>query len=408
MINPPARHSYAITELTLAEGDILYSEGDAADCAYIIDQGEVLLFKTINGKEIDIERRDGISIVGEFSVLTDKPRSGSVKATKPCRAYRISATQIKRLVGQLDPILTACVETSIEFIERLSEFDANRDGTPIINSRLRDAQMLLKQIEFERDIHKALESNQFTLAYQPLVDLKTNEIFGFESLMRWNHPTQGFIPPDKFIRVAESMGVISNLTDFAILKTCETLDAIKDHYQGSNRLYAAVNVSGDDFNRPELVDFISHAVDRYNLQPEQIRLEVTETAIVPDSDIGRTTMLRLRELGCGVAIDDFGTGYSNLAYLKNFPLTALKIDRAFAGEASQNSVTRAIVKMIIGLGHELGARVVAEGLETKADVDALTDLNCDLAQGYYFSKPLPLEDLIDFLAPSFTSDQIVA
>ena len=153
---------------------------------------------------------------------------------------------------------------------------------------------------------------------------------------------------------------------------------------------------------------MTHVLDLNDLKPINVKLEVTETELVLHSDVVTSNLKKLGDSGLGIAIDDFGTGYSNLAYLKEIPLTALKIDRAFAGDAATNSVSRSIVKMIINLGHELGVRVVAEGLETPEDVETLNDLECDLAQGYYFAKPMSETDLSEMIEPNPDIRRIVA
>ena len=169
--------------------------------------------------------------------------------------------------------------------------------------------------------------------------------------------------------------------------------------------FMSVNVSGVDVGRNGFPDFVSHVLDRNSLEPHHLRLEVTETSLVPSSEIARDNLDRLQHLGVGISIDDFGTGYSNLGYLKYLPLTALKIDRAFAGDAHCNSISQSIVRMLVALGRELDVDVVAEGLEKPETVETLRNLGCCLAQGYHFFRPLAVSDAISLVTEGLGARQ---
>lgn len=245
------------------------------------------------------------------------------------------------------------------------------------------------------------------MLYQPIVDVQDNSIVAFEALMRWVHPTMGFIPPDRFIKVAEATGSIKGLTEFALLETFRALQRLKINGDVASGLFASVNVSGRDIARPEFVTFLEFALEQHQLQPGEVRLEVTETALITDMDIAGDNLARLRALGCGLSIDDFGVGYSNFAYLKSLPITSLKIDRAFTEDAATNAVSHSIVRLLLLLGHDMGVDIIAEGVETKEGLATLQDLGCRYAQGYYFHKPMPESDLAKLLCgPS--AAQVVA
>ena len=173
-------------------------------------------------------------------------------------------------------------------------------------------------------------------------------------------------------------------------------------------IYATVNVSGIDIDRPDFIDFLSHVLDRHGLMPGNLRLEVTETALVPCSEVAAQNLARLQKLGFGIAVDDFGSGYSNLSYLKILPLTTLKIDRSLASDASTNTVTQSIVRMLIALGREMGVDIVAEGLETRRDVETLRALGCLYAQGFHFFRPMDETALQDLLLKDARAAMAVA
>lgn len=384
----------SVTELSLSAGDILYKQGDAHDSGFIIASGEIILYSMLGGKRIDIERRGAGSIVGELSILTGQPRTVTVEALTDCRVFRISADQIISRFEKLDPVLRACVETSISFTGTFTEqANATSSEVPFAPSTLRESDKLIDQFRFEMDLLKGIEDKEFFLVYQPIVEITDGAIVGFEALMRWIHPTQGFIPPDRFIQSAETMGAIGKLTDFALMEACAALRRMKTQKGAPKGLFASINISGEDICRKNFADYLSHVVDLNDLDPTEIKLEVTETALIGDFETADKNLKRLRSLGCGISVDDFGTGYSNLAYLKSLPLTTLKIDRAFAGDAHNNSVSRGIVRMLLTLGKELNVDIIAEGLETANDVDTLRELGCRYAQGYYFYKPMPEQEM---------------
>ncbi|MDA8747375.1 EAL domain-containing protein [Litoreibacter sp.] len=384
----------SVTEILLSKGDILYNQGDAHDSGFIIASGEIILYSNLGDQRIDIERRGPGSIVGELSILTGQPRTVTVEALTDCRVFRISAEQILSRFEKLDPVLRACVETSINFTGTFTKQANNASSeVPFAPSTLRDSEKLIAQFKFEMDLLKGIENKEFFLVYQPVVRIDDASIVGFEALMRWTHPTLGFVSPDRFIQSAEAMGAISKLTDFALMEACAALRRFKQLSGAPKALFASINISGDDICRTNFADFLTHVVDLNELDPSDIKLEVTETALIGDFEIADKNLKRLRGLGCGISVDDFGTGYSNLAYLKSLPLTTLKIDRAFAGDAHASSVSRGIVRMLVSLGKELGVDIIAEGLETIDDVEILQKLGCQYAQGYYFHKPMPEQDL---------------
>lgn len=386
------------TETLLQPGDLLYSEGGSNDCGYIVESGEILLFCQVDGQRFNCERRGPGSIVGELSILTGQPRTVSVEALTPCRLFRISAEQILDRFEKLDPVLRACIDTSINFAARISQPKiAAPNETPLAPSTLRNADELIERLRIEADILAALENNQFCLLYQPVVCLADNRVVGVEALMRWHHPTLGNIAPDRFIEIAETVQSIGALTQFALSEACAAAQRIRTRCPSSAGIFTSVNVSGAEIGKPGFVDFLAFTLDRYDMRPGELKLEVTETSLVQDPKNAGGNLQRLRDLGCGISVDDFGTGYSNLAYLQQLPLTTLKIDRAFVGDAHLNDFSKSIVRMLLELGRQMNVDVIAEGTETDDNARLLQELGCQFAQGYNFHKPLPEEDILALL-----------
>lgn len=250
----------------------------------------------------------------------------------------------------------------------------------------------------ERDLRAALANEQLMLFYQPKVDIATGRVTGAEALIRWRHEDRGFIPPATFIPVAERSGLVVPLTKWVLDEACRQNRAWQD--DGLTKIGVAVNVSAIDLRRTDLTDTIANTLIRRGLSPQFLELEVTESMVMEDVDVVIGTLRRLRSLGVGIGIDDFGTGYSSLAYLKRFPVKRLKIDRSFVQDVADGRDGNVIPKVIIDLAHALGVKVIAEGVETAEQYEALRDLGCDEVQGYFVGRPMPAAEFEVFLRNS--------
>ena len=232
-----------------------------------------------------------------------------------------------------------------------------------------------------------LARDGFVLHYQPIVSTADESIVGAEALIRWNHPLRKLVPPDAFIPLAEQTGLILKIGEWVFRTALLQLRAWDAAGLRVERL--AINISGRQFHHSNLVDTVERLLAETGVSADRIELELTETVVMRDVDATIVTLSRLKALGVHLSIDDFGTGYSSLAYLKRFPIDTLKIDRSFTRDASNGAVDAAIVGTIVALGHSLRKRVVAEGVETRGQIDFLRGIGCDELQGFYFSKPLP-------------------
>jgi len=245
------------------------------------------------------------------------------------------------------------------------------------------------RILLEQDLHNALANNEFYLDYQPQVNLKTGTIESVEALVRWRHPTRGFVPPDVFIPIAEECGLIIPLGKWILETACTQAKAWEK--QGLPPMKVAVNLSLGQLFQQDLVEMVQDILQRTNLDPSFLQLEITESMTM---NIDQMTQLlhELKALGIQIAVDDFGTGYSSLSYLKEFPIDCLKIDRTFVRNVPHNPNDEALVSMIISMAKHLRLKVVAEGIEEVEQLSFLIDGGCDYIQGYLFSKPIsPLQ-----------------
>jgi len=243
-------------------------------------------------------------------------------------------------------------------------------------------------------LRDAIERGELTLHYQPQVDLASGHVCSVEALVRWPHPVHGLIPPDQFIPLAEQTGLIAPLTDWVLA------DAIRQGraWQRAGLLLGvSVNLSMWNLHDPALPDRVAALLHTHGLAPAWLRLELTESALMADTDRSMDVLARLAALGVHLAVDDFGSGYSSLAYLKKLPVDELKIDKGFVREMATDETDRAIVASTVGMGHALGLRVVAEGIEDQATWELLAGMGCDVAQGYYVARPLPPDALVRWL-----------
>jgi diguanylate cyclase (GGDEF)-like protein len=250
----------------------------------------------------------------------------------------------------------------------------------------------------ENDLRRAVDRRDFSLHYQPQVDLQEGRVVGVEALVRWQHQILGNIPPEQFIPLAEDMGIMAPLGEWVIRTACEHHLACSS--SGSRPVRYAVNISPTQLHSGNLVPCILAILEETGLDPAYLELEITEGALLQNSQATVEAFEALYARGVQIAIDDFGTGYSSLAYLSQFPISELKIDKTFTNAVTTDEKSAAISRAIISLAHNLDMRVMAEGVETQEQVDYLRDLGCDEIQGYLVSCPLPADETMQFLARS--------
>ena len=267
--------------------------------------------------------------------------------------------------------------------------DSGRNTLQFFTAELNDR--LTERLDLERRLRKAMERDHLCVHYQPRVDLASGEIVGAEALLRWHVPDEVPVPPSRFIPIAEETGLIVELGRYVLRTACRQNRSWQD--EGRQRLVVSVNVSPRQFVHDNFVDMVSEVLRETGLEAQCLELEITESMVMEDAPRFIRILGELRQLGVQTSIDDFGTGYSSLSYLRRFPVHRLKVDRSFVTDVTTNPEDAAIVRTIIALGHNLGLKVIAEGVETPAQLEFLRRIDCDEVQGFIFSPPVPAASL---------------
>ncbi len=392
---------------TFKKGDTLIREGEQGDCAYVLESGRVEILVEREGVMIQIGTRGAGSIVGEMAMIDDKPRTATVRALEDCQALEISREDFTHSIDSADPILKMMMRviltryrdmlTHSQFIQTSPHFAKTEEA----ENRNEDHDRAVNVLKINHELQGALDKGELMLFYQPIIDLQNMKISGFEALMRWKHPEKGMIPPSVFIPVAEESGLIVDLSRWALETAC---DAVKKMHQTADKkllakdpLFVSVNFSVKDFSSGEFFNHIESTLDSKQVDPAHIHLEITESLLMETPANAKEALEKCRQKGLHISIDDFGTGYSSLSYLHNFPVGTLKIDQSFVRSMNLQKANFSLVKSIIGLAHNLDMKVIAEGIETEDDASTLKKLGCEECQGYWFAKPMPLEDALVFL-----------
>jgi diguanylate cyclase (GGDEF)-like protein/PAS domain S-box-containing protein len=268
-----------------------------------------------------------------------------------------------------------------------------RDRYLFASQNLND--MAVNQLKIENSLHTAIKNKELMLYYQPKMEAATGQVAGFEALLRWKSASLGFIPPDKFIAVAEQSGQIDGIGDWVIYTACQQLRTWLDN--GLEAAPIAINLSGVQLRQKNLARRIQNVLDEFNIAADLLEIELTESSLINTGDPSFTILKQIKDMGLRVTMDDFGTGYSSLSYLKNIPLSCLKIDRSFVSDIDKDPHADKLIASIVSMAHGLGLDVVAEGVEEKYQADHLIALGCEYLQGYYFGRPMPQAEAVDLL-----------
>ncbi len=255
----------------------------------------------------------------------------------------------------------------------------------------------IKQLTLRNDLRRSIENEDFVLNYQPIVNLKSGDITGFEALVRWRHPEKGLIPPNDFIPAAEETGLIVPLGEWVLREACRQMHLWNSQPTTETPKYVSVNLASKQFSATDVAELTKSILEETGMSPQHLKLEITESEIMENPQAVSETLLKLKEMGVHLFLDDFGTGYSSLSYLHKFPIDVLKVDRSFVNRIDEKGEATDMVRSIAFLSQNIGLKTVAEGIETKEQLAVLRELSFDYGQGYLFSKPLPANEVESFL-----------
>lgn len=391
---------------TFKKGDILLREGERGDSAYLLETGSVEILIRRDGVLMQIGTRGPGSIIGEMAIVDDKPRTATIRALEDCNVMEISREDFTRRVDSADPILKMVLRVIMtRYRDMISRTHMVQRGSHAAAENAENSNdfhdLAVHTIKIHNELKAALERNELLLYYQPIIDMAHMKIAGFEALMRWKHPERGLISPGIFIPIAEESGLIVELSKWALRVSCDAVKEIKQAAKaqllGPNPLFVSVNFSVQDFSNGNFHDQIYNTLRDRKTDPAHIHLEITESLLMEAPGPAKEALEKCRQNGTSISIDDFGTGYSSLSYLHHFPIDTLKIDQSFIRSMGKDPASRVLIKSIIGLAHNLNMKVIAEGIETEKEAAELKELGCEECQGYWFAKPMPLEDALNFV-----------
>ena len=379
-------------------GERIFEIGDERTSAYIIESGEVHILD--DKGEVLCVLKSG-EIFGEMALVAGGERSAAALVAEKSEIFVVPRGVIEQRMENLDPVINLLIALLIERyrVTRIHMPESIREeGAEELVERLAQSragmqmhkETAMRELQMEQELRRALLKKEFEPFLQPIVDLPSRQIMGFEALIRWNHPERGIVGPYEFVPVAERTGVVQLLDTLMLEKVCSVLpDFIK---KAGRDVFIGVNISGINFGTIDLVEIVGQLIKETKIKPETLHLEITESALIDDPARAEDVLRGLKDLGVRIALDDFGTGYSSLSYLHKFSIDILKIDRAFIDRIDQNTKSQDIVRAIMALAKNFNLETVAEGIEREEEVVAVNSLNCDRAQGYLFSKPVSLDD----------------
>jgi diguanylate cyclase (GGDEF)-like protein len=371
--------------------------------------GDLVLVETANRLAQHVRTLDTVSRFGgdEFVLLLDELASPgeAIRIVKRIRdalakpflftGHEVQTTASFGIVLSPIPDIRASDVLQRANIAMHRAKEAGRNRFKVFTARMLES--AVDQLTMENDMRRGLESGEFHVQYQPIMDLDGSDIMGFEALARWDHPERGPIPPAEFIPMAEESGTILKLGEWVLRESLMALARWRAATPGAQDIFMSVNLSSKQFARIELDKLVIDALRAADLPPEALKLEITETALMEHPDAAINVLKRLRKIGVRFSIDDFGTGYSSLSQLQQLPVDTLKVDRSFISRMKSDPENMEIVRAVIALAHSLGLDVVAEGVEDAGQLCSLMELKCECVQGFYFHRPLSPVDAEELL-----------
>lgn len=388
----PARRRYL-------RGTMIFRECERANCAFVIEKGKVEISTDVDDERRVLATLGPGEMFGEMAALDGTERSATATAVEDTELTLIVSDQLRSRVESAEPILKLLLRVILNRFrheQHLFRHPGNGNIARIVFDPDQDASKpAIDKIKLESDLRSALDRGELTLNYQPIVNLASGKIEGFEALLRWRHRTLGMIPPQKFIGLAEETALIVPIGRWVLNRACRDLLRLQE--RAKRALCMSVNVSGRQFAEPSFLDELTGIVNDTGIEPSHLELEITESVLMDSRSAPLQWIEQCKRLGTRVALDDFGTGFSSLSYLASFPIDTLKIDRSFVVAMGRDSRSLKIVRAINQLAHGIGLDVIAEGIEEPEQQNELARMGCELGQGFLFSKAVGFDEAIELL-----------
>ena len=386
-------------------GEVIMAQGDAGTCAYFIQEGRVgIVVEKEDGQILNMGTRGPGSLIGEMAIVDNQPRSATIRSLENCKLLEITKDDFARSIRGANPIMRLISQVILmryrDILRRSQMLSSDSPDMPspeLLEKEYAEQINVVQAIKMANEFKVAIASGQLRLHYQPIISIKSGQILGFEALMRWQHPERGLIPPDLFIPMAEDSGLIIEASRWAVREVCQLIKRLDIVRPDLKSVYFCVNMSATDFDEQGFLDAFNCILKGTGTTASRLNLEITERLLLKQPKNVKDTLDKCRELGVGVVIDDFGIGYSSLSYLHQYPIDTLKIDKSFIHMMRRDAKVLGLVKSILSLSENMAIRIIAEGVEEAEEAALLSSLNCDTAQGYFFSSPVTEEFLYSML-----------
>lgn len=384
--------------LQLAPGDIVFREGDPPTLAYLVESGRIEISTVQDGVPLVLSVLGTGDLLGEMAVIDDAPRTATARALVDSRLIEVDRAQINERIDASDPIVRALLKGQLSRYR--SALNALRSGeAPVVVTSNSDVSQdadgyddsAMAKIHLETQLRDSLIARTLEVRFQPIYEIREQRISGYEALVRWTHPVRGPISPVEFIALAEETSLILPVGEYVLDRVCEVLARLAD--SGVTPLpFIAVNMSGRQLAESDMLSAVQSAAARHGVDARAIKIEITESLMLDFERVGEL-IGRCDALGIKVALDDFGTGYSNLGHLHKLQFSTVKLDQGFIRQMLDAPRCHAIVSAIVQMVHALESDIVAEGVETDAQLQALDALNCRYAQGYLIGRPQTYDEM---------------
>lgn len=384
--------------LQLATGEIVFEEGDAPTSAFLIESGRIEIVTVRDGVPMVLSVLGPGDLLGEMAVIDDAPRTATARALTDAVLIEVDRAQINERIDSSDPIVRALLKGQLSRYRSALHTLRGGEVAPLVAAEgepARDADgyddQAVAKIHLETQLRDALASRSLEVRFQPIYEIREQKISGYEALVRWTHPVRGPISPVEFIALAEETSLILPVGEYVLDRVAETLAQLGA--LGVTPLpFIAVNMSGRQLAESDMLSVVTTVSERHGIDARAIKVEVTESLMLDFEKVGEL-IRRCGELGIKVALDDFGTGYSNLGHLHKLQFSTVKLDQGFVRQMLDAPRCHAIVQAIVQMVHALESDIVAEGVETEAQLQALDALNCRYAQGYLIGRPQTFEEM---------------